>query len=171
MPSHRSSTWALVLVLFVATGCQSAASSTGTIVSQEPTTVPGAPSTAGAVEERVVGAGFAVIHERGGPSAQASTTQPEATHLVITQIAAGAATETPRRGPIPPMHVVEAALSPALVDVVNPWGSWSYSAAEPIAAWVVMSEATGADGEYWAIGVVDDVSGRPLSVQVWLPGA
>lgn len=173
MPPRQAPLLALSALVFALAGCQAGASTASPREPPNPTVVPGLGSVADPQPaERIVGDGFAVIHEaRGGPMPEASSAEQAVVQLVLAEIRAGRAKEIPRRGPLPPMHVVEATFSAALLDVINPWQARSYEEATPRPAWVIVFAGSAPDGEYSALGVVDDATGRPLVVQVWLPGA
>jgi hypothetical protein len=162
---RRLTTSALLLVALAAFGgCQPAA----TVVT---TASPGGATPSGALEERVVGGGFAVIHEWSGNPARPSLTADQVVAIVRGEIAAGRATIVAGGAGIPAMAIVEASFSAALADVFNPAGGPSFQSSTPVAAWVIVLKGHGVDGDYTTLGVVDDATGKPLVTQVFTPGA
>jgi hypothetical protein len=118
----------------------------------------------------VVG-GFAVIHEWPGGPAKPAHTADEVTGIVHGEIAAGRVKVIAFGAGIPAMSIRGIWYSPGLIDVIDPGGGPRFQSSTPVAAWVVVLGGQGVDGDYNAIGVIEDATGRPLVTVVFTPGA
>lgn len=159
---------AVVIALAIVTGCGS-----GTPASPAPA-MPGsqqpAPDRPDATPtERVVG-GIA-FQERPVASLDPQLGPNEADALIRAELGAGRATFATDALGVPAMRTVDGAFVPGLVGALGPAGQTVFDAATPVAAWVIVMEGNGVDGRYLVIGVVDDRTGRPLTVYVDTPGS
>ena len=119
--------------------------------------------------ERVVG-GIA-FQERPVASLDPQLGPNEADAVIRAELGAGRATFATEALGVPAMRTVDGAFVPGLVGALGPAGQTVFDAATPVAAWVIVMEGHGADGGYIVIGVVDDRTGRPLTVYVVTPGS
>jgi hypothetical protein len=109
------------------------------------------------------------VNRVSGVSADPVLDAETAGEVAMAEIASGRAQMFGTHADAPPMHMIDAAFVPGLVGVVGPAGGTDFEPAEPVAAWVVVSEGHGSDGTYTGVGIVGQ-NGALLASYIITPG-
>ncbi|HYO43964.1 MAG TPA: hypothetical protein VES19_12265 [Candidatus Limnocylindrales bacterium] len=162
-----------VIAFAVVTGCGAGVPRSTAPASAAPASPasaePAPDGPAAAPTERVVG-GIA-FREVPVASVEPALGPNEADAVVREELGAGRATLATEAEGVPAMRTVDGAFVPGLVGATGPAGQPLFDVDTPVPAWVIVMEGRGADGLYLVIGVVDDRTGRPLTVYVDTPGS
>jgi hypothetical protein len=109
------------------------------------------------------------VNRVSGVSADPILDAETAGKVAMAEIASGRAQMFGTHADAPPMRMIDAAFVPGLVGVVGPAGGTDFEPAEPVAAWVVVSEGHGSDGTYIGVGIVGQ-NGALLASYIITPG-